>query len=685
MNNQNPNEGARRRRVDRYADPMQNEPSMSAPSPMPGKPAASYVKPQPAELQPQAEWNPPQESKTYPVQNQWNNQRYPAQQGYANYPVQSYPAPSQGVPAQVPPAQYGAWQQGYQPVQQTYQQPYQQPSGRGWNQPYPAQNQSSQNQWQGGYTVNQWNGNGYSPVYEESVQDSFGGGSGGGNGGGNDEGGHSGDEGKQPISRENLIKLIAAIAAVVIVVVLAVGMVSHQSAVNALHAQVEAYENLYCQGVYVDGIHLGGMTREQAHEAVQKNAQLKCDEWHVRLETSIGEYVGEINSYHLGMTVHVDDALEEAWRQGHTGQTAQERKAEMDALLTSPYTVSTALPSSDTAAIDSILNEIAMNIYLAPVDAACYFDPEKTNPFEITDEANGRYLNVESIKAQVYDMVSRMEKGVILIEPTTLYPTYTRAYWESRTALIASAYTPISSTSEEGRNKNIERACDLINGSIIEPGKTFSFNGIVGPRTKNNGFHKAIEYAYSQQVEGYGGGVCQVSSTIYWAAVRANMEIVKREQHSLKVGYTTFGFDATVNYDGRKIDFVFRNNTESPIYVITKVVRRPKVDKDHNLVLCEIYGVPHEEGVTYDIVAVQTEVPIPEATVVPDKKAEHVIYTDESFTQPGAVGYEVDSYKVKYVNGAEVERTFLYHDTYKAVQPVTYVGVSERPLDLMEP
>lgn len=669
MSNYDPNEGGRRRRADRYSDPMQAEPSMSAPSPMPGKPAASYVKPQ-AAPQPQADWNPPQEQYPAAAQN-WSSAQYPVQQGYQSYPVQSYPQPSQGVPAQAN-QQYGAWQQGYSPNQQGWsQQPYQAPAGRGWTQPYPAQNQS-QNTWQGGYSSAAWNGNGYTPTYEDAPAQ-----------GGNSGGGGSG--GKQPMSRSTLIKLIAAGAAVLAALILVLSVVGHNQRLAAIENEVNSYNDRYCQGVYVDGIHLGGMTREEAKAAVQKSAQLKCDEWHVRLETPQNEYVGEINSYHLGMTVHVDGALEEAWAQGHSGDVST-RKAAMDALLVTPFETSTALPGSNTQAIDQILNEIAANVYIPAVDAVAMYDPEKTNPFEIVPSATGRWLDVGSIKAQVYDMVSRMETGVILIEPQVLYPSVTEEQVKQKTTLIARATTPISSTSEEGRNLNIERACDLINGVMIEPGKTFSFNNVVGKRSKENGFYKAIEYAYKQQVEGYGGGVCQVSSTIYWAAVRANMEIVKREQHSLQVGYTEFGFDATVNYDGKKIDFVFRNNTDSPIYIITKVVRWPKVDKDHNLVLCEIYGSALETGVTYDIVAVKTEVPIPEATIVPDKTAEHVIYTDDPpVTVPGKVGYEVDSFKVKYVNGEEVERTPLYHDTYAPVQPIVYTGVSERPVETIEP
>ncbi len=663
------------------------EPSMSAPSPMPGKPATNYVKPpQPAQTpktaqNPQPQW---QSQQQMPASSGWSGQ-YPMNQGYAPPPQGGYgqTQPSQGIPGgQAPqPLQYGGWQQGYTPSQQSWPQSYQ-PTGRGWSQPYPEQGQHQN--WQGGYSAGQWAGNGYAPAYETPVQEGSASGSAGPMTAGMQ--GHS-SHASQPIDRSIILKLAAVASVVVAAVVLIVSLIGQQSQHKALYEMVSAYDNRYCEGVYVDGIHLGGMTREEAKAAVQRNAQLRSDEWNVSLVTPEGQYMGEINSYHLGLTVHVDDALNEAWQQGRTGATPAERKAAMDALLITPFHTSTALPSGDNAAVDRILNEIAAQKYVPAVDAYASFDPILTNPFTITPEINGQYLDVQSIKAQVYDMVSRLESGTITIAPTTLYPAVTQADIQRQTALIGSHYTPISTTSTENRNMNIERACDLINGKVINPGEVFSFNGIVGARTKKNGFYTAIEYAYGKQVEGYGGGVCQVSSTIYVAAVRANMEITKREQHSLEVNYTTFGYDATVNYEGRKIDFAFRNNTSSPIYVVTKVVKRPKIDKNHYLVLCEIYGAALPEGVTYDIVAQVTEVPIPEEIlIVPDTKAEHgVIYKDEATTAPGKIGYEVDSFKVKYVNGKEAERTPMYHDTYKPVQTVTYVGVSERPLPTIAP
>ena len=621
MKYQQPDDAARRNQA-----AVPGEPSMSAPSPMPGKPAMQYHQPP---QQPGAAWN------TQPYR----------QQSYGGY-QQPYQQPRQGT-------QQPNWQQGYQQPQQGWQQH----QGQNWQ-----QQTQPQQPWQGGYNVNPWQGSGYVPPQPPK---------GGSNGGT-----------KPPVNR-NLWKLLAVLAAVVILLVLGAGMVSQNNESQAIREAVKAYDNLYCQGVYVDGIHLGGMTREQARQVVQQSAQLKCDEWHVRLETLEKEYVGEINAYHLGMTVHVDDALDEAWAQGHSGSDVSERYAAMESLMKAPYHISTAMPSGDTSAIDRILNELAANIYLEPTNASiAEFNVMLTNPFVIQEGTPGRMLNVDSIKAQVYDMVSRMESGVIYIVPEEVAPAITKADLEKQTTLIGTAYTPISTTSTPERDKNIERACALISGTAIAPNETFSFNDVVGPRTKKNGFELATVYNYGKEEPGYGGGVCQVSSTIYVAAVRANMQIVKRTQHGLKVNYADYGLDATVNYDGKKIDFVFKNSTDSTIYVITKIVRDTRIDKKHKLVVCEIYGPALEEGVTYDLVADVVEIPIPETTMVPDKKAEFVIYSDQTHVaEKGAVGYEVDSYRVKYVNGEEVERTHMYHDTYDATQPITYYGIYERPIE----
>lgn len=581
------------------------------------------------------------------------------QGGVPPYDVPNMPQLGNPLGAAQPPR--NGWQQ---PGAQGWQQPYQ-PQQQSWQQPAPQQPPRQEN-WQ-------WQGNGYAPVPPEPPR-------------------KGGKDGRPPSALRRWL-ILAVVAAVVIAgVVLGVNGVANVNQANALREYVVSYENRFCQGVYVDGVHLGGMTPDQALQAVQAKAQQRFDSWRVVLETPSDtpgapegamDYVGEINAAMLGMTVDVHDALNEAWKQGHTGTDVHSRKAEMDALLQTPYHGYTAQPSGNTSAVDVFLQQLANAVYLPPQDATFEFHPDRTNPFVITPETYGRRLNVTALKGQIDQMVETMTSGTIVFEPEVVYPAVTAEQIRQQTALRASAYTKISTTSTENRNLNLKRACELISGTVLQPGQNFSFNGVVGARSKKNGFHLAIEYAYGEQREGYGGGVCQVSSTVYWAAVRANLEIVKREQHSLAVNYTKFGFDATVNYDGRKIDLVFKNNTGAPLYIVTRIQRIPSIDKSRDLVYCYIYGPALESGVTYDIVAVETEVPIPpEPEMKLDKEAKYVVYTDETHTIKGSIGYEVDSYKVKYVNGKEAERTHLYHDSYAPAPMVIYTGVSERPLSI---
>lgn len=635
---QSPNSSIRNRRTGRYGETEPVEPSMSAPSPLAGPPSQGY----PTSMS----YNQP------PADTSAGNVPYTWQQGYT---------PSANTA--IPPAR--GWSQSYQPVQENgWQQEYQQQGL--WQQPYPQQPQQNSNAWQ-------WNGNGYAPSPY----------------------GQQPEQQKQPGGAQMIIKLAAAAAAVITAVIVLVIALGNAREANALEQYVTAYENVFCQGVYVDGIHLGGMTYEQAQQTVQGQAQQRCDAWNIRLETPSDdpnaepgkmEFVGSIDAALLGMTVDVNDALDAAWAMGHTGTTVEARRDEMDALLATPYYGSTAQPSGNTSAIDEFLAMLANAAYIAPVDAyLADFQPKNTNPFVIQPETYGRMLDVSSLKDEIYRMVETMQSGTLVVETSVIEPRVTYADLKESFALRGTAHTLISSVSTENRNLNIERACELINGTVIAPGKTFSFNDVVGPRNKKTGFHLAIEYAYGEQREGYGGGVCQVSSTIYVAAVRANMEIVKRTQHSDAVNYTTFGLDATVNFDGRKIDFVFRNNTDQNIYIITKVQKNPSISRSHYAVICSIYGPALPAGVTYDLAVTQMEVPAPtDIKLVPDEDGEYVLYTDEIKTVVKAEpGYEVDSFFVKYQDGKEVERIPAYHDSYAPVQQEDYVGINERPLGML--
>ena len=131
-------------------------------------------------------------------------------------------------------------------------------------------------------------------------------------------------------------------------------------------------------------------------------------------------------------------------------------------------------------------------------------------------------------------------------------------------ALIGEYETKFS-LNAKARNVNIALAAKLIDNKVVRPGETFSYNETVGPTTKANGFRRAQIYVKGRKEYGYGGGVCQVSSTLFNAVDEAGLKVVERHDHSLPVDYVPKGRDAATSHGG--IDFKFVNNLDKPIRI----------------------------------------------------------------------------------------------------------------------
>ena len=456
-------------------------------------------------------------------------------------------------------------------------------------------------------------------------------------------------------------------------------------ALQELSDAVRPYDNKYCDGVYVNGVHLGGMTTDQAYAAVSAVLQQQNSVWRVRL-TYNGTAMAEITADMLGLGQDspqvynaIAQTLNDAWLQGHTGTDSQ-RKASMDTLRNNPYMANVQMPTADTSVIEPILQQIRYQIETLPVDATVIaFDPNQATPFTYTPESNGLTLDIAPLERQLYEMISNHQAGEIVITPTVVAPNVRLEDLKKQHTLLASVSTDISTASAENRNLNIRRAMELLNGTIIQPGQQFSFNDVVGERTTKNGFLPAIEYAYNEHVEGIGGGVCQASSTVYQAAVKAGMQIIKRSPHSDSVSYAEYGKDATVYWVGkRKIDLVFKNNTDMPIYIVATVQNAPN-SKKRLVTKVSIYG--RDPGnVRYDLETKTIEtLSIPEPEIIRDTDGVYAVYDDEMVQATnGKLGYVVESYQVQYTGKYETDRKLLYTDTYKAQAPKVYVGIQKR-------
>ena len=170
---------------------------------------------------------------------------------------------------------------------------------------------------------------------------------------------------------------------------------------------------------------------------------------------------------------------------------------------------------------------------------------------------------------------------------------------------MVAAYTT-TTTKDSNRNTNIRLACEAINGTALMPGEIFSFNQATGQRTVEKGYKSAGAIAAGQSIEEVGGGICQVSSTLYYAVMLSDLDIVLRYCHMFNPGYLPIGCDATVSWGGP--DFAFRNSRDYPIKVVTSyndntneltcTILGTKVD-DHYVVITNAVLASYDYQVVY--------------------------------------------------------------------------------------
>ena len=298
----------------------------------------------------------------------------------------------------------------------------------------------------------------------------------------------------------------------------------------------------------------------------------------------------------------------------------------------------------------------------APVDAVC---TQNGDSITITPEVIGVELKLEDVKKIVGENINNPESYTIPAKIT--YPNVTAAQLEAEyTDCVIATYSTDYSTSSANRKENIRLAASKINGVILNPGDVFSFNGIVGPRTEATGYKVAHVYSGNKVVDGIGGGICQVSSTLYNAVVFADLEIVYRTNHSLPVSYVPLGRDATVSYG--TIDFKLKNNKETPIKfeaiadgtnLTINVYGRKKYMKDISIETAVVGYIPFSVSEVEDASLAAGE------RVVKER---------------GANGTRVEAYKIVKENGNVVSRTLLAKSSYSPTTQVEAVGTGMAPM-----
>lgn len=302
-------------------------------------------------------------------------------------------------------------------------------------------------------------------------------------------------------------------------------------------------------------------------------------------------------------------------------------------------------------------------IDLAKIHDEIYTEPKNASvtkePYSISVEKKGVDFGISIEEAQ--NLLNNSESNEISIPLVYTDAEITVAdLGEDIFGTTLATFPTKYDVTNTNRATNLEIAASKINGTVIAPGEVFSFNKVVGERTAKNGFKEAIIYSDGELDYGIGGGICQISSNLYYVALLANLEIVERKNHSMTVSYLPVGCDATVSYGS--VDFKFRNSRSYPIKIVATV--------NTGIITISICGVKEEDEYDVDIVVETTQKD--DFETVYEKSASVPVGT-EVVKQSGKYGYKCSTYRVLYKNGIAVSKTLLSTDTYRPQKRIIQV------------
>ena len=316
-----------------------------------------------------------------------------------------------------------------------------------------------------------------------------------------------------------------------------------------------------------------------------------------------------------------------------------------------PYVVSTDVTAAPAIDIDAIAAAVEGD----PVNATVSKEDGKTI---IAGKAG-----VSFDKDKAKEIIGDGSQESYTIPVTLTQPTVTAADLQEK--LFRDTLARTSTNLNEGnapRTNNIRLAAKAINGTILNPGDEFSYNGVVGERSAARGYQEAHAYANGKIIDEFGGGVCQPSSTLYMAVLRADLEVTERHNHSFTVSYTPLGEDATVDYGN--LDFRFVNNTAYPVKILAQ-------QTDGQMIMTIVGTKTSDKTVTTRTEILETYAP---ETVT--KTDSSMAAGDSRVETSGITGYSTRTYKEITENGKTTE-VLANRSTYTKRDEVVYVGPSE--------
>lgn len=418
-------------------------------------------------------------------------------------------------------------------------------------------------------------------------------------------------------------------------------------------------DDVMYNGIEIDGVDVSGMTEEEAHQAIDKHISdlLKRPiKIIIKNKKSVDTTFEE-----LGFASEGDDHISEAFQIGKTGNFIERlfnmvSASDDDIKYTLNYTL-------DKSAVEKFVKEKCTIFNVKAKNSKLIF--KKNGKFKTTKSRIGLKLQVDETINKIISAIENNTKDTsveIDASVITKEPKYPRKMLAKCKDLIGS-YSTSYSSSTASRANNIQTAAGYINGTILYPGDVFSTVKVIKDRTEENGYQSAPEYSSGKVVDGIGGGVCQVSTTLYNAVLNAELKVTERSPHSMVVAYVDVSRDAAISGDYK--DFKFKNNTQAPVYIWA--------DASGGMLSFKIYGEEtRPKNRKIEFVSEILETITPGADIVTEDKSLPSYY--RSVTQSAHTGYKALLWKVVYIDDKETERKQVNTSTYNAEPQHVTIG-----------
>lgn len=416
-----------------------------------------------------------------------------------------------------------------------------------------------------------------------------------------------------------------------------------------LKSSVEEYENVIYPGVKIQGYDVGKLTKDEATLLLNEKFSKPLEKNFLTIEFK--ENKVNVPYTNIETKYNIDEVINKAIKYGKDKNIYAQYK-----LIQEPKGVEYNLSFTENKnKIDEVMSSLEKSLNKEAVNAKLTIS---NGNFNMTPHINKEEINKDEAIKEISKIINenRVNNATYKVKIIEKQPNITEEKLKSIDSIIASARTKIS-PGDEGRYKNIELCTNSHNGIIIMPEDTYSFNKLIGDTTSAKGYLPSKIIINGKLEDGVGGGICQVSTTLHNAVLKAGIIPTERRNHDMPVRYSNLGMDATIAFD--YIDYKFKNSYKYPIYIQAYV--------ENSEVVFNIYSNNKLKNRNYEFLQeTYWEKPI-EVTYKLDSNIPIGVETVEN---PGSVGYKVKTYRNIYENGVKIKSDLLYDDYYEPVNKV---------------